>query len=130
MHRHNSCDEGYNREKRYRRVTETQRKKYRLLIENIPDVVWTDDQKGNTTFISPNIERIYGYTPEEIYKDKAGTLLWFDRIHPDDVGKVKEAFDSLFKLNKVFDIEYRIKRKDGKWIWLHDRAVTTYKKIT
>ena len=102
--------------------------KYRLLIENIPDVVWTDDQNGNTTFISPNIERMYGYTPEEIYKDKAGTLLWFDRIHPDDVEKVKEAFDSLFKLNKVFDIEYRIKRKDGKWIWLHDRAVTTYKK--
>src|SRR3990167_3332934 len=28
----------------------------------------------------------------------------------------------------MFNIEYRIKRKDGNWIWIHDRARTTYKK--
>jgi PAS domain S-box-containing protein len=101
-------------------------KKYRSLVENIPDVTWTTDEEGRTIFISPNVARVYGYTPEEIYE--AGDTLWLGRIHPDDIVRVKEAFESLFTADKWFDIEYRIQRKDGNWIWLHDRAVSTYKK--
>ena len=40
--------------------------KYRTLLENIPDVIWTTDSEGNTTFMSSNIESIYGYTRNEI----------------------------------------------------------------
>ncbi|MHC4569154.1 MAG: PAS domain-containing protein [Planctomycetota bacterium] len=40
--------------------------KYRNLIANIPDVIWTTDSEGNTVFISPNVERVYGYTPQVI----------------------------------------------------------------
>ncbi len=101
-------------------------KKYRLLVSNIPDVTWTTDREGNSTFISPNVETVYGYTPEEIYK--GGDRLWFERIHPDDIKNVKEAYKELFEKGTRFDIEYRIKRKDRKWIWLHDRAVATYEK--
>ncbi|MGB3479990.1 MAG: PAS domain S-box protein, partial [bacterium] len=57
--------------------------KYHSLIVNIPDVVWTSDQNGKTSFISENIEKVYGYTPEEIYQE--ADRLWFGRIHPDDV---------------------------------------------
>ncbi len=101
-------------------------KKYRSLVSNIPDVTWTTDCEGNSTFISPNVETVYGYTPEEIYKQ--GYRLWFGRIHPDDIKNVKEAYKELFEKGTRFDIEYRIKRKGGKWIWLHDRAVATYEK--
>jgi PAS domain S-box-containing protein len=101
-------------------------KKYRSLVENIPDVTWTTDQKGRTIFISPNVTRIYGYTPEEIYK--ADETVWLERIHPDDLPHVREAFDTLFTENKAFDVEYKIKRKDDNWIWLHDRSMSTYEK--
>lgn len=100
--------------------------RYCSLISNIPDVLWTADSKGNTVFISPNVEKMYGYIPEEIYRDPYG--LWFGRIHPDDVGPVRESFELLFSKNKEFDVEYRIQRKDGEWIWLHDRAIRTYTK--
>jgi len=100
--------------------------KYRSLVTNLPDVTWTTDNEGNTTFSSPNIEKVYGYTSEEIYK--AGDRLWFGRIYPDDVEKVNEAYKVLFEKKEKFDVEYRIKRKDGKWIWLHDRAIATYEK--
>ncbi len=100
--------------------------KYRSLITNIPNVTWTTDSQGNTTFISPNVENIYGYTPEEICKK--GHDLWFGRIHPADAGKVKNAFKELFENGTPLDVEYRIQRKDGQWIWLHDRSVTTYQK--
>lgn len=100
--------------------------KYRSLITNIPDVTWTTDCEGKTTFISPNIEKVYGFTPEEVYR--GGSHIWLGRIHPDDVEHIKEAYGSLFTENKVFDVEYRIQRKDGRWIWARDRAVATYEK--
>ncbi|MFC1833238.1 PAS domain S-box protein [Thermodesulfobacteriota bacterium] len=101
-------------------------KKYRTLVSNIPDVTWTTDCQGGTKFISPNVETIYGYSPEEVYKE--GERMWFGRIHPDDRERVREAFRRLFETGKRFDIQYRMKRKDGEWIWLHDRAVTVYEK--
>jgi PAS domain S-box-containing protein len=58
--------------------------KYRSLVANIPTVTWTSDCEGNTDFISPNIEKVYGFTPEEIYQ--SGQHLWLGRIHPDDIG--------------------------------------------
>ena len=99
--------------------------RYRSLINNIPDVVWTSDQHGRTSFISSNVEKVYGYTREEIYEQ--GDKLWFGRIHPDDVNQVKQAFDAAFKDRVPLDIEYRIQRKDGEWIWLHDRSFGAYK---
>ncbi len=99
--------------------------KYRSLVANIPDVTWTSDSRGHTVFISPNVETVYGFTPEEIYAD-AG--LWFARIHPDDVTMVKEAYRGLFEANRKFEVEYRIRRKDGAWIWLYDRTLGTYRK--
>ncbi len=100
--------------------------KYRSLITNIPDVTWTTDSEGNTIFISPNIEKIYGYTPDEIYKE--GARLWLGRIHPDDNETVKEAYKALFEKGTMFDVEYRIKRKDGEWIWAHHRSTTSYER--
>lgn len=97
--------------------------KYRSLVSNIPDVTWTADRHGNTHFISPNVERIYGFNQEEIYSDPS---LWFGRIHPDDLERVKDAFVSLFLEGGSFDVEYRLRRRDGEWIWLHDRAMGAY----
>jgi PAS domain S-box-containing protein len=99
---------------------------YRSLLETMSDATWTTDQEGRIVFVSPNVTRIYGYSPEEIYE--AGDSVWFGRIHPDDRPHVQEAFNALLKGNKAFDVEYRIQRKDGNWIWLHDRSVSVYEK--
>jgi PAS domain S-box-containing protein len=95
-------------------------RRYRLLIENIPTVAWVTSQDGRTDFISSNVEKVYGYTPDEVLA--SGDELWFDRIHPDDRDHVQEAFRSLFDRKVQFNVEYRVQRKDGQWIWLHDRA--------
>ncbi|MCP4633528.1 MAG: PAS domain S-box protein [candidate division Zixibacteria bacterium] len=102
----------------------TSKEKYRTLITNIPNVVWTSDENGHTSFISPNIEDVYGYTAEEIYED--GKTLWYGRIHPDDIDNVKSDYENLLNNNQQYDIEYRIQRKDGQWIWIHDRAIKTH----
>jgi PAS domain S-box-containing protein len=109
--------------KRVEQVLTASERKYRSLVQNIPDVTWTTDRQGRTLFISSNVRNVYGYSAEEIY---AGGDSWLGNIHPDDRPRVEKAFDELFTQKKPYDVEYRIRRKDGTWIWLHDRSVTSY----
>ncbi len=96
---------------------------YRSLVNCIPDVTWTANVNGNMTFISPNVEKIVGYTPDEVCAHSHA--VWLDRLHPNDVEAVRAAYGGLFARCERFDIEYRMQRLDGHWIWLHDKAVAT-----
>jgi PAS domain S-box-containing protein len=99
--------------------------RYRALVTNIPDVTWLVDRAGQMLFVSPNVEKIGGYTAEELYR--AGPAGRFERIHPDDLPLVRRQFAVLFETGGGrFDVEYRLRHRDGHWIWLHDRAVMTY----
>ena len=95
--------------------------KYRSLIDHIPDVVWTADANRNLIYISGNAVKVLGYSFEELL----GVQLWLNRIHPEDKARVGQAYQKLFSDGEKFDVEYRICRKDGGWIWLHNRALTT-----
>ena len=112
-------------EERTRDLRES-KERYRSLISNIPDVLWTTDDAGKTVFVSTVVKNVYGFTPEEIYNSE--NCNWFERIHPDDLDKVKSAYKKLFLTGKKFDVEYRLKRKDSRWIWINDRAMSTYVK--
>ena len=95
--------------------------KYRSLIDHIPDVVWTADANRDLIYISGNAVKVLGYSAEEFL----GGQMWLDRIHPEDAARVGQAYQKLFSDGEKFDVEYRICRKDGGWIWLHNRALTT-----
>jgi PAS domain S-box-containing protein len=98
----------------------TSEKKYRSLVANIPDVAWTANTAGELLYISDNIRNIIGFSAEELTQTRKD--LWLDRIHPNDLAEVSAAYDLLFQQGKEFNIEYRMRRKDGEWIWLHNRA--------
>ncbi len=95
--------------------------KYRSLIDNIPDVVWTADSSQNLVYVSGNAIKVLGYSSEELL----GGQLWLNQIHPEDATRVGESYQKLFSDGEQFDVEYRTCRKDGKWIWLHNRALVT-----
>jgi len=97
--------------------------KYRSLIDNIPDVVWTANFNHEVVYLGGNVEKVLGYSSTELLA--AGGRLWVERIHPEDAERVTRAYHSLFARSENFDVEYRVRRKDGEWIWLHDRAFNT-----
>jgi len=97
--------------------------KYRSLIDNIPDVVWTANFSRDVSYIGGNVKKVLGYSSEEVLA--SGGKQWIDHIHPDDAERVTRAYQALFSRNEKFDVEYRVRRQDGQWIWLHDRALTT-----
>ncbi len=95
--------------------------KYRSLVDNIPDVVWIADANRDLAYVSSNVVKVTGYHAEELL----GGRLWLDRIHPEDAPRVEQAYQKLFSDGEKFDMEYRSRRKDGEWIWLHNRALAT-----
>jgi two-component system, cell cycle sensor histidine kinase and response regulator CckA len=95
---------------------------YRRLIENIPEVVWTTDERGHVLFIGEKITTIFGYTPEEIRRE--GSALLHGRVHADDRERVRQAYAKLFSENCPLDVEYRVQHRDGHWMRWRDRAVT------
>ena len=113
------------RERAQERLRESE-KKYRSLVSNLPDVVWTADSNFRFQFLSPNIEGVSGFTLDEVYQ--RGARLFLECIHPEDAPRVAERFRALFERGEPYDVECRIRRKNGDWIWIHDRAISTYER--
>ncbi|MDO9549555.1 MAG: PAS domain S-box protein [Methanoregula sp.] len=81
---------------------------YRDLVENINDVIFSLDLQGTFTYISPVIERLYGYHSDEVMGQHFSKFL-----HPDDHPQCIEAFKK--RLKGEYGINnFRIRCKDGR----------------
>jgi PAS domain S-box-containing protein len=100
--------------------------RYRALVTHIPALTWLADNRGSTVFVSPNATQVTGSTAEEL--TAAGKEGWYARIHPDDVATVRQRYTALEFQREPFDFEYRLRHRDGSWIWIHDCAVSTYER--
>ncbi|MGA2867538.1 MAG: MASE1 domain-containing protein [Verrucomicrobiota bacterium] len=109
--------------KRSEQALRASEEKYRTLIDHIPDVVWTADADGNLVYISGNAVKVLGFGLEELLD--LGSQFWMNRIHAEDAPRVRQAYQKLFSDGEKFDVEYRVCRKDGEWIWLHNSAFFT-----
>ena len=88
------------------------------LVANSPIVIYTckpDDDFG-ATFISDNLRRLLGYTPQEIVEDSG---FWMDHVHPDDLDRVRAELNRLFETGHHIH-EYRFRHEDGGYRWMHD----------
>jgi PAS domain S-box-containing protein len=95
--------------------------KYRTLVEQLPAVVYLGEygEEGDWLYISPEIERVIGFSPQE-WLDHPGPMATL--VHPDDLAAVWEAEKRSFRTGQPFHAEYRMRRKDGRWVWILDEA--------
>lgn len=64
---------------------------------------------------------LVGYTVEELQPISIDT--WQDLVHPGDIDRVYKAFEPVFSRTiTYYDIDYRMRHKDGHWVWIHDRG--------
>jgi len=97
-----------------RRVQEALRQSeehFRSLIENTLDLVTVLDESGRVRYVSPSIERVLGYRPE----DRIGQSI-LDLIHPDDAPAVKKTLAwGRQTPGAAATLEYRARHKSGSW---------------
>ncbi len=96
--------------------------KYRNLVERLPVTVYTSElgANGRWFYVSPQIESLLGFTPEEWLADPG---LWFRQIHPEDRDRQQALEEQAWARGEPFDAEYRIFTKDGSTIWIRDTAL-------
>jgi PAS domain S-box-containing protein len=93
--------------------------RFRQVTENIDEVFWlTNADKTEMVYISPAYERVWGRPCASLY---ASPQSWLEAVHPEDQERTIEAAHTL-QAAGTYDIEYRIRRPDGAWRWIHDRA--------
>ena len=90
-------------------------------LNEASDGLWDWDIVNGTLFLSPQWYRMMGYGPHEITDP---TLeLWKSAIHPDDADRVMGLIDLHLKgKSSRFEAKYRLKNRNGHYIWVHDRG--------
>ncbi|MBI5471726.1 MAG: PAS domain-containing protein [Ignavibacteriae bacterium] len=84
--------------------------------------VWEWDTKTNAVFWSPECYDIVGM--DRSTEKTLGSFLQL--IHPDDVGRVKAAFELSLSTRKLFAEDFRIVRPGGDVLWLHNVGKAEY----
>lgn len=87
------------------------RMKQNALISNISDVIGIIGVDGIMKYESPNIEKWFGWKPEDL----VGVSGW-DTVHPDDLIRMQKIFNTLLKKeDSSMTVEYLFKCKDGSY---------------
>ncbi|MBI5816479.1 MAG: PAS domain S-box protein [Nitrospinae bacterium] len=93
--------------------------RYKQLADNSPDIIYSFSDKRGGVYYSASAEKILGYPLGYMYEHP---FLWNQSIHPDDLPLVALAVKEL-TLGLHFDVEYRVKNCNGKWLWFRDRSI-------
>lgn len=92
--------------------------KYRLLVNQIPAVVYKGYRDWSLDCFDRKIEEITGYSQEDFNSRR---VTWRDLIFPEDVEQAEELFLEARKTNNLYITEHRIKKKTGEVCWIQAR---------
>ena len=89
------------------------------MVANIADVIVIIDGDGINRYKSPNVEKWFGWRPEELVGQNA-----LNHVHPDDRDLAEQALGRLLRdSNVVGSVECRYQCKDGTYKWIEFKGV-------
>ncbi|MBI5929619.1 MAG: PAS domain S-box protein [Chloroflexi bacterium] len=92
---------------------------FRLLAENSTDMITRHSPDGVYLYVSPACTTLLGYEPSDLIGHSA-----YEFFHPDDVPVVATSHTTILTQPMIFTVQYRIRRKDGQYIWFETTSKT------
>ena len=99
--------------------------RFRLLAENSTDMISRHDTLGNYLYVSPACRTLLGYEPEELLGHSG-----YDFMDPADVLVAEQVRSNIIEQPIDFSTIFRIRRKNGEYIWLETIGHTIFDKET
>jgi PAS domain S-box-containing protein len=94
--------------------------RYRLLAENMCDLVCLHETDGRYVYVSPSSVALLGFTPNELIGKSP-----YDFIHEDEIACVRDdTHERLLAGENDLTVSYRMRRKSGEYVWLESMAQT------
>jgi PAS domain S-box-containing protein len=93
--------------------------KYRLLVKNLPGIVYRGYKDWSVEFFDNKIELLTGYNPDEF---SSGKMKWSDIIIEEDLEAAQKNFIQALKTGNSYLRDYRIKSKTGNIHWIQARG--------
>lgn len=98
------------------------KQKLELLIAGAQLCAWSWQLETGYMEINDHCFLVLGYQPGEL-PSLQYIETWWDLAHPDDLPSVQAALDAhLVGETPFFDCQYRLRHKEGHWIWIHETA--------
>jgi two-component system cell cycle sensor histidine kinase/response regulator CckA len=102
---------------RIRRELVQREELFHLISDNAADMIAIVDMEGKRLYNSLSYHRVLGYSSEELQASSS-----FEQIHPDDRERVKAAALDARRTGIGKTLEYRLRHKDGTWLWLESTS--------
>ena len=95
--------------------------RYRTLIERLPLSVYIDrlDEVSSNIYTSPQIEPMLGFSVDDWVENRD---LFIELLHPEDRERVLAAHQRTHVTGEPLLIEYRLRTRDGRTVWVQDEA--------
>ena len=95
--------------------------RFRSLVEQLPLSVYIDrlDDVSSNVYTSPQIEEMLGYSVVEWVENHE---LFVEILHPEDRERVLAAHQRTHATGEPLCVEYRLRTRDGRWVWVQDEA--------
>lgn len=96
------------------------------LVNNMPGIIYRCkfDHHWTMLFLSKGFEKISGYKAEEVINN--AKVSYADIIFADDRKMVTEQIDQAINNNEFWEIEYRMRRKDGSICWVMEKGKAVF----
>jgi diguanylate cyclase (GGDEF)-like protein/PAS domain S-box-containing protein len=97
--------------------------RYRTLVEQLPLISYVDSSDSAVSkprYLSPQVEAMLGYSPEEWLGTPS---LYEQTIHDADRARVLAEKQDAYERGVALRVEYRMLTKDGRVVWVEDQSV-------
>jgi PAS domain S-box-containing protein len=95
--------------------------RFRLIANSAPVTIWMTDADKQCTYVNQVWIDLTGRPFEESLGEG-----WADSIHPEDVERSWATFADACDRCEPFQMEYRVRRKDGEYRWITDAGAPRY----